>query len=93
MKKYMTLILVGIVVVLAAVLVGVLTFMKNQPPQERAFQPLVEIKANGARFGMMGSEFPQPMDDTLHEDRRPTTLTRPMPVHPNSPGSNVTRVR
>ena len=32
MKKYTTVILVGIIVVLAAVLVGVLTFMKNQPP-------------------------------------------------------------
>ena len=44
MKKYMTLILVGVIVVLAATLVGVLIFMKNQPPQQRAFEPLVEIK-------------------------------------------------
>ena len=45
MKKYTTFILVGIILVLAAVLVGMLTFMRNQPPQERAFEPLVEIKA------------------------------------------------
>ena len=44
MKKSMTLLLTGIIVLLSAVLVGVLTFMKNQPPQQRAFQPLVEIK-------------------------------------------------
>ena len=41
MKKYTTFILVGIIVLLAAVLTGVLVFMRNQPPQERAFQPLV----------------------------------------------------
>ena len=41
MKKYMTLILVGLVVVLSAVLVGVLTFMKIQPPKKRDFERLV----------------------------------------------------
>ena len=45
MKKYMTFILVGIILVLAVALVGVLTFMRNQPPQQRAFEELVEIKA------------------------------------------------
>ena len=44
MKKYMTFILAGMVVVLAAVLVGILAFMKNQQPQQRAFQPRVDIK-------------------------------------------------
>ena len=58
MKKYMTLILVGIVVVLSAVLVGVLTFMKNQPPQERAFQPLVEIKPMEPDSSKWGTNFP-----------------------------------
>ena len=32
MQKYSTILLVGIIVVLAAVLAGVLIFMKNQPP-------------------------------------------------------------
>ena len=58
MKKYMTLILVGIIVVLAAVLVGVLTFMKNQPAQQRAFQPLVEIKALEPDSSKWGINFP-----------------------------------
>src|SRR5512141_468916 len=58
MKKYMTLILVGIVVVLSVVLVGVLTFMKNQPPQGRAFQPLVEIKAMEPDSEKWGVNFP-----------------------------------
>ncbi len=58
MKKYMTLILVGLVVVLSAVLVGVLTFMKNQPPQERAFEPLVEIQPMEPDSAKWGVNFP-----------------------------------
>jgi nitrite reductase (cytochrome c-552) len=58
MKKYMTLILTGIIVVLAVVLVGVLTFMKNQPPQTRAFQPLVEIKPMEPDSSLWGQNFP-----------------------------------
>ena len=58
MKKYMTLILTGIIVVLAAVLVGVLTFLKNQPPQQRAFQPLVEIKPMEPDSSIWGQNFP-----------------------------------
>ncbi|MEO8356328.1 MAG: ammonia-forming cytochrome c nitrite reductase subunit c552 [Chloroflexota bacterium] len=58
MKKYLSLILVGIIVVLSAVLVGVLTFMRNQPPQERAFQPLVEIKAMEPDSEKWGVNFP-----------------------------------
>jgi nitrite reductase (cytochrome c-552) len=58
MKKYMTLILVGTIVVLSAVLIGVLTFMRNQPPQERAFQPLAEIKAMEPDSEKWGVNFP-----------------------------------
>ncbi|RPJ18456.1 MAG: ammonia-forming cytochrome c nitrite reductase subunit c552, partial [Chloroflexi bacterium] len=58
MKKYMTLILVGIILVLAATLVGVLTFMKNQPPQQRAFEPLVEIKPLEPDSELWGQNFP-----------------------------------
>ncbi|HEX2992881.1 MAG TPA: ammonia-forming cytochrome c nitrite reductase subunit c552 [Anaerolineales bacterium] len=58
MKKYMTLILVGTIVVLSAVLIGVLTFMRNQPPQERAFQPLVEIEAMEPDSEKWGVNFP-----------------------------------
>ena len=58
MKKYMTLILVGIIVALSAVLVGVLTFMRNQPPQERAFEPLVEIEAMEPDSERWGENFP-----------------------------------
>ncbi len=58
MKKYMTLILVGVIVVLAATLVGVLTFMKNQPPGQRAFEPLVEIKPMEPDSSLWGQNFP-----------------------------------
>lgn len=58
MKKYMTLILVGTIVLLSAVLVGVLTFMRNQPPQERAFEPLVEISAMEPDSEKWGVNFP-----------------------------------
>jgi nitrite reductase (cytochrome c-552) len=58
MKKYTTLILAGVVVLLAAVLVGVLVFMKNQPPQQRAFQPLVEIEPMEADSSKWGVNFP-----------------------------------
>ena len=43
MKKYSTLILAGLVIVLAVALIGVLAYVKNQPAQKRAVQPLVEI--------------------------------------------------
>jgi nitrite reductase (cytochrome c-552) len=58
MKKYMTLILVGIIVVLSAVLVGTLTFMRNQPPQERAFEALVEIQPMEPDSEKWGVNFP-----------------------------------
>ena len=58
MKKYMTLILVGTILVLAVALVGVLTFMKNQPPQERGFEPLVEIKPMEPDSSIWGQNFP-----------------------------------
>ena len=58
MKKYTTYILVGIIVLLAAVLTGVLVFMKNQPTQERAFQPLVEIAEMEPDSELWGVNFP-----------------------------------
>jgi nitrite reductase (cytochrome c-552) len=58
MKKYMTLILVGTILVLAVALIGVLTFMKNQPTQQRAFEPLVQIKAMEPDSSLWGQNFP-----------------------------------
>jgi len=58
MKKYTTLILTGLVIVLAAVLTGVLVFMRNQPPQTRAVQPLVEIAQMEPDSSKWGINFP-----------------------------------
>ena len=58
MKNYSTLLLVGIIVILAAVLTGVLVFMKNNPAQERALQPLVEIAAMEPDSATWGINFP-----------------------------------
>ena len=58
MKNYTTIILVSIIVVLAAALVGVLTFMRNQPPQERATQQLVEIAQMEPDSSRWGINFP-----------------------------------
>lgn len=58
MKKYTTFILVGIIVLLSAVLTGVLVFMRNQPMQERGFQPLVEIAPMEPDSEKWGVNFP-----------------------------------
>ena len=58
MKNYSTLLLVGIIVILAAALTGVLVFMKNQPAQERALQPLVQIDPMEADSSKWGLNFP-----------------------------------
>ena len=58
MKRSTTFVLVGIIVVLAVALVGVLVFMKNQPTQERAFQQLVEIKSMEPNSELWGENFP-----------------------------------
>ena len=58
MKKSLTLTLSGIIILLSAILVGVLVFMKNQPPQERAFEPVVTIKSMEPDSSIWGQNFP-----------------------------------
>ena len=59
MKRYTTLILAGLVIVLAAVLAGVLIFLKNQPPQSRTTTPpIVEIKPMEPNSALWGQNFP-----------------------------------
>jgi nitrite reductase (cytochrome c-552) len=57
-KKYLNWILTGIILVLAAVTIGVLLYLKNQPPQQRSFQPLVEIAAMEPDSSKWGLNFP-----------------------------------
>ena len=59
MKKHAVLIiLVGIIVLLAVVLAGVLIFLKNQPPQQRAFQPIVTVQPLEPNSAIWGQNFP-----------------------------------
>lgn len=58
MKKYTNLILTGIIIVLATLLTGTLIFLKNQPPQERAIAPIVEIKSMEPDSARWGINFP-----------------------------------
>ncbi len=60
MKKYaVPIILVGIIIVLAAVLAGVLIYLKNQPPQQRAFQPVTTVKPLEPDSSIWGLNYPE----------------------------------
>jgi nitrite reductase (cytochrome c-552) len=51
-------ILSGIIVVLAAVLAGVLIYLKNQPPQSRTFQAITTVKPLEPDSSIWGENFP-----------------------------------
>jgi nitrite reductase (cytochrome c-552) len=53
-----TIILIGIIVILAGALVGVFIFLKNQPPQQRGFPNLAEITALEPVSAKWGVNFP-----------------------------------
>ncbi len=66
MKKYTTIILVGIILVLAAVLAGVLIFLKNQPPQERAVvQSIANILPLEPDSSLWGVNYPNEYSSLL----------------------------
>lgn len=65
MKNYTNLILAGLVIVLAAALTGVLVYVKNQPAEERAIQPLVEIAQMEPDSSKWGVNFPNQYDSFL----------------------------
>jgi len=75
MKKYTTYILVGIIILLAAVLTGVLVFMKNQPAQERAFEPLVEITPMEPDSAKWGINFPNQYTTFMKTETNNTDTT------------------
>ena len=59
MKKYIPLILSGIIVLLAAVLAGVLLFLRNHPVEQRAvIQPLVSVAPLEPDSSIWGTNFP-----------------------------------
>jgi nitrite reductase (cytochrome c-552) len=76
MKKYTVLILVGIIIVLAAILAGVLIFLKNQPPQERAIiQPVVTVQPLEADSSIWGQNFPNEYSSLLLTANNKTATT------------------
>ncbi len=54
----LTMILSGVIVLLAAALAGVLIFLKNQPPQQRGVAPVVEIAPMEPDSAQWGKNFP-----------------------------------
>ena len=66
MKKYISIILVGIILVLSAVLAGVLIYLKNQPLQERGVvQPLTAVQPMEADSSVWGVNFPNEYSSLL----------------------------
>ncbi len=65
MKNYTTLTLVGLVIVLAVALVGVLMYAQNQTSPERATQPLVEIAPMEPDSAKWGLNFPNQYDSLM----------------------------
>src|SRR3972149_523825 len=69
-----TVILTGIIVILAAALIGVLIYLKNQPPQQRGFPALSEIAALEPDSAQWGLNFPNQFTtfELTAENARPT---------------------
>ncbi|MDP2778068.1 MAG: ammonia-forming cytochrome c nitrite reductase subunit c552 [Anaerolineales bacterium] len=65
MKNYTTLILAGLVIVLAAALVGVLTYVRNQPAEVRTVEPLVKITPMEPDSSIWGINFPNQYDTLM----------------------------
>jgi nitrite reductase (cytochrome c-552) len=65
-KKSITIILVAIIVILAAILVGVLIFLKNQPPEQRSvIQPISTVNPMELDSSKWGINFPNEYDSWL----------------------------
>jgi len=76
MKKYATtIILVGIIIVLGVVLTGVLIYLKNQPPQQRAFQPITAVKPLEPNSSIWGLNFPNEYSSLLKTAANDTSTT------------------
>ena len=75
MKRYLTLILAGLVVLLAVVLLGVLVFIKSQPVAERAFPTLVQIASMEPDSDRWGLNFPNEYSTFLKTEANNTDTT------------------
>jgi nitrite reductase (cytochrome c-552) len=76
MKRSSTvLILTGIIVVLAAALIGVLIFVKNQPPSERGIPPITQIEYMEPDSEKWGVNFPNQYSTLLKTETNNTRTT------------------
>ena len=74
MKKYAaTIILVGIIIILGAILSGVLIYLKNQPLQQRAFQPITTLKPLEPDSSIWGLNFPNEYSSLLQTTANATS--------------------
>ena len=64
-QSTLVMILTVIIIILAAGLVGVLIFMKNQPLPERGVAPLVEVAAMEPDSSIWGTNFPNQYSSLL----------------------------
>jgi len=73
--KLVPIILTVIIVVLAAAIIGILIFMKNQPIEKRGVQPLVEITAMEPDSSKWGLNFPNQYTTLLLTETNQTRTT------------------
>ncbi len=73
--KLVPIILTVIIVVLAAAIIGILIFMKNQPIEKRGVQPLVEIAAMEPDSSKWGLNFPNQYTTLLLTETNQTRTT------------------
>ena len=60
----------GVIIILAAGLIGVLIFLKNQPPQNARHRSAGGNLSHGARLIKMGSKLPQPIRYDAIDERQ-----------------------
>ncbi|BAJ64932.1 MULTISPECIES: ammonia-forming cytochrome c nitrite reductase subunit c552 [Anaerolinea] len=77
MKKFTgtTLILTGIIVVLSALLIGVLIFLRNQPAPQRGVMPVVKIAAMEPDSSIWGQNFPNQYSTFMMTESNNTATT------------------
>ena len=75
MKRFTPLVLTGIIVILSGLLIGLLIFMKNQPPQNRATAPVVSIAPLEPDSAKWGLNFPNQWS-TLQQTANKHTATK-----------------
>lgn len=75
MNKRITIIMLVIIIILAASLVGVLLFLKNQPPQVRTFQPVTTVKPLEPDSSIWGLNYPNEYNSLLLTKNNSATTT------------------